>query len=61
MKAYIEIDVPEFQIGQTVTIFFKDTMMVKGQVKKLDCAIDMDELPPVTHTNHEVNANEKTN
>jgi hypothetical protein len=61
MKAYIEIDVPEFQIGQTVTIFFKDTMMVKGQVKRLDRVVVESELPPVVPTNHEVNADEKTN
>ena len=30
MKAIIRIDVPEFQIGQEVSVYFKDTMMVNG-------------------------------
>ena len=30
MKAVIYIDVPEYQIGQTVSVHFKDTMCVKG-------------------------------
>ena len=30
MKAIIRVNVPEFQIGQEVTVFFKDTMMKKG-------------------------------
>ena len=30
MKAIIKIDVPEFQIGQEVSVYFKDTMCVKG-------------------------------
>jgi hypothetical protein len=33
MKAIIELDVPEFQIGQEVSIYFKDTMMIKGIVQ----------------------------
>lgn len=35
MKAIIEVDVPEFQIGQEVSIYFKDTMMIKGIVQEL--------------------------
>ena len=34
MKAVIEVDVPEFQIGQEVSIYFKDTMMIKGIVQE---------------------------
>ena len=34
MKAVIRIDVPEYQIGQEVSIYFKDTMMIKGTVQK---------------------------
>lgn len=34
MKAIIEIDVPEFQIGQEVKIYFKDTMTTTGIVQK---------------------------
>lgn len=30
MKAIIKIDVPGYQIGQEVSIYFKDTMNVKG-------------------------------
>ena len=43
MKAIIELDVPVFQIGQEVTVFFKDTMQARGVciaspiVRCLDC------------------------
>lgn len=30
MKAIIELDVPEWQIGQLVTVYFKDTMIKQG-------------------------------
>jgi len=30
MKAIIELNVPEFQIGQEVSVYFRDTMCVKG-------------------------------
>ena len=30
MKTVIRLDVPEFQIGQPVTVFFKDTMEKHG-------------------------------
>ena len=30
MKVIIELDVPEWQIGQQVEVFFPDTMMKKG-------------------------------
>ena len=30
MKAAIKLDVPEWQIGQPVTVFFKDTMEKHG-------------------------------
>ena len=33
MKAIIKLDVPDYQIGQEVSIYFKDTMMVKGVVE----------------------------
>ncbi len=35
MKALIEIDVPEWQIGKTVDIYFPDTMHKRGIV--MDC------------------------
>ena len=34
MKAIIEVNVPDFQIGQEVSIYFKDTMMIKGIVQE---------------------------
>lgn len=34
MKAIIRIDVPNYQIGQEVSIYFKDTMMIKGIVQE---------------------------
>ena len=34
MKAIIEVDVPDYQIGQEVSIYFKDTMMKKGVVQE---------------------------
>ena len=34
MKAVIEVDVPEYQIGQDVSVYFKDTMCVKSVCKK---------------------------
>ena len=35
MKAMIEVDVPEFQIGQEASVYFKDTMCVKGVCRAL--------------------------
>ena len=34
MKAIIEVDVPDHQIGQEVSIYLKDTMMIKGIVQE---------------------------
>lgn len=34
MKAIIKLDVPEYQIGQEVSIYFKDTMMIEGVVQE---------------------------
>ena len=34
MKAIIEVDVPDYQIGQEASIYFKDTMMIKGIVQE---------------------------
>lgn len=34
MKAVIEVNVPDYQIGQEVSIYFKDTMMIKGIVQE---------------------------
>ena len=35
-KAVIYIDVPEWQIGQDVTVFFPDTMMKKSKCELLN-------------------------
>ena len=37
MKAIIEIDVPEWQIGEEVRIYFPDSMCVTGVCKTTDC------------------------
>ena len=34
MKAVIRLDVPDWQIGQPVTVFFKDTMQKNGFCEK---------------------------
>jgi len=34
MKATIKVDVPEYQIGQEATVYFRDTMCVKGICEK---------------------------
>ena len=34
MKAIITVDVPEHQIGQEVSVYFKDTMCVKSVCEK---------------------------
>lgn len=34
MRAIIEVEVPDYQIGQEVSIYFKDTMMIKGIVQE---------------------------
>ena len=34
MKAVIKLDVPEWQIGQEVSVYFKDTMVKKGICEK---------------------------
>ena len=31
MKAVIELDVPDWQIGQDVTVYFPDTMLKHGK------------------------------
>lgn len=36
MKAVIEVDVPEYQIGQEVSVYFKDTMCIKGVCQEDD-------------------------
>lgn len=34
VEGIIKLDVPEFQIGQPVTVYFKDTMMKRGVCEK---------------------------
>lgn len=35
-KAIIELEVPEWQIGQEVSIYFKDTMYVRAMCREAD-------------------------
>ena len=37
MKAIIELDIPEWQIGKEVDIYFPDTMHIKGTVTAKEC------------------------
>lgn len=30
VKAVVRLEVPDYQIGQEVSVYFKDTMMLKG-------------------------------
>ena len=34
MNAIIRLNIPDYQIGEEVSIYFKDTMMIKGVVEK---------------------------
>ena len=36
MKAVIRLDVPDFQIGEPATVYFRDTMMKHGTCSKDD-------------------------
>ena len=36
MKAVIELDVPEWQIGQDVSVYFPDSMLKKGKCELLE-------------------------
>lgn len=40
MKAIIQIDVPDWQIGQEVSIYFPDTMSIKAEVESSQSLID---------------------
>ena len=33
MKSVIKLDIPEYQIGEVVTVYFKDTMIKKGIIE----------------------------
>lgn len=44
MKAKIEIDVPEFQIGNEVNVYFKDSMCKKGICEKDNQNITLDDF-----------------
>ena len=35
MKSVIELDVPDWQIGQDVTVYFPDTMVKRGKCELL--------------------------
>lgn len=47
MKAVIELDVPEWQIGQPVTIYFPDTMRKRGTCEPLK-----DQSEEIEHRRH---------
>ena len=54
MRVIIELDVPEWQIGQKVEVFFPDTMMKKGVCELLkeqdnceNCSIAIEDRQPV--------------
>ena len=52
MKAIITVDVPEHQIGQEVSVYFKDTMCVKGVCTPLtesDDAVSREAVDDVIH------------
>ena len=58
MKAIIKVDIPEFQIGQEVNIYFPDSMLIKGKTElpeKQETQIDIP-MPnscvecPISHT-----------
>ena len=36
VKAQINVEVPDWQIGQEVSLYFPDTMMIKGTCEKQD-------------------------
>lgn len=54
MKAIIRIDVPEYQIGQEVSCYFKDTMNVKGicEAERTGHWIPVSERLPKEENNH---------
>jgi hypothetical protein len=57
MKAIITVEVPEHQIGQEVSVYFKDTMCVKSVCTPLtesdDCVSREDVLKGRTYTSTE--------
>ena len=44
VKAVIRLDVPDWQIGQEVTVYFRDTMKKKGLCEKQD---DRESVVPI--------------
>ena len=54
MRVIIELDVPEWQIGKQVEVFFPDTMMKKGVCELLkeqdnceNCSIAIEDRQPI--------------
>lgn len=45
-KAVIQLEVPEWQIGQDVTVYFPDTMCVSGKCEAADGSDDVAESSP---------------
>ena len=48
MKAVIELDVPEWQIGQDVSVYFPDTMVKHGKCELLK---EQEAVMPILDTN----------
>jgi hypothetical protein len=46
MKAVIELDVPEWQIGQDVSVYFPDTMLKHGKCELLKEQDAVEPIPP---------------
>jgi len=40
VQAAIHLEVPEYQIGQEVSVYFRDTMYMKGRCEKQSIVID---------------------
>ena len=48
MKAIIAVDVPDWQIGEEVSLYFPDTMTIKSKVVGLDGLIhELSSLPKI--------------
>ena len=50
MKAVIELDVPEWQIGQDVSVYFPDTMLKHGKCELLKEQEAVEPIPPTNES-----------
>ena len=44
MKAVIRLDVPEYQIGKEVSVFFQDTMVKKALCEQVEYRVETQQL-----------------